>query len=332
MIRTIEQRTFEALVKDFGNTFNQPGFSLEEQTRAAKAGDNEAADMVAAAIVRIAFITPTVAVALMDDVTRGWFDLAPEALATPQQQRANLAELSEPGALGDAFWNDFWGFVCDPNPSTGGDEITARVASLAANRAAGFNEHAERAVKTHPGAIDAAHRDMPPRLTLETLGRQPEGSLGHDFYRLIVDNNFNLEVLDREAIGLANLSPALSYLNTRILQMHDVWHLVGGYRTTVLQEIGISAFQLAQFGHDYSAMLIATAAAASRFKAPEGFNLIMQLIAEGWLHGRQMPAFMAIDWESEWHLPITEIRARHGISAFESIFPADLIEQVRDAA
>ena len=173
---------------------------------------------------------------------------------------------------------------------------------------------------------------MPPKLTLETLEALPDGSLGNEYYRLIVDNDFHLEVLDRESIGFDNTKPALQYLNLRILQMHDVWHIVGGYRTTILQEVGISSFSLAQFNHNYSAMLITTAAVSALKNSPEAFGLAMQIISEGWLHGRTTPYFMDIEWENVWHLPVSEIHARFGIKPFTSIFPADLIEQLGNAA
>ena len=329
MSQTDQQRAFERLVVDIASLGGKA--ELENATRRAKAGEAEAALSVAAAIARIGFATPEAAMPVLDCITTAWLDLAPGTLAVPQgQQEAAFAELATPGLVGPDFWDRFWDFV--GNPGSSGDEVTARVASLGASLHESVKARAIRVAETHPGAADAATRPLPPRLTLDVLGAQPEGSLGHAFYRLIVDNDFNLEVLDREAIGLAEMHPALAYLNTRILQMHDVWHLMGGYRTTALQEVGISAFQLAQFGHGYSGMLIATAAATSAFNSPEAFGLIMQLIAEGWLHGRITPSFMAIEWEKEWHLPIAEIRARHGIRAFESVFPADLIEQMRDAA
>jgi ubiquinone biosynthesis protein Coq4 len=164
------------------------------------------------------------------------------------------------------------------------------------------------------------------------LAAQPDGSLGQDFYRLITDNKFDLEVLDREAIGLSKLPPALAYLNTRILQMHDIWHLVGGYRTTALHEVAISSFQLAQFNHSYSAMFLAVVVASGRFVFPPGLPVLLQVMAEAWLHGRTSPAFMAIRWEAEWHQPATALRTRLGIQPFASLIPADLVEQSRGEA
>ena len=167
---------------------------------------------------------------------------------------------------------------------------------------------------------------------IDALGGLPEGSLGNDLYRMLVDNNFDAEVLDREVIGLANLPPALRYDNTRILQMHDVWHLVAGYQTTSLHEIAISAFQLAQCGLNYSSLFLASVATMRCGKTPAGCGLLMQNITEAWRHGRTTPALMPIHWESEWHETPEQIRARHGITPFKGSFPPDLLEQLAAVA
>jgi ubiquinone biosynthesis protein Coq4 len=332
MSGTEEQAKFETLVENFGSVATT-ACEIKNLSARAKTGDMEAATCVAAAILRIAAIDPGASMAVLDAITRGWFDADAETIETPADQSAMLAGLTKPGKLKADFWASFWRFIDTPfTAERGGDEITAEVASLGSHLPEGFVNLVEAASIAHPGAAGAATRPTPPKLTLDMLGAQPIGSLGHDFYRLITDNNFNLEVLDREEYILQDIPPAQRYLNLRILQMHDVWHLVGGYRTTALQEVAISSFSLAQFGHHYSAMLISTAAVASVFNSIDAFGLSMQVIAEGWLHGRTTPSFMAIEWENEWHLPISEIHARHDIKPFSSIFPADLIEQLQNAA
>ncbi len=332
MPHTKMQTKIEAVVRDF-TTVASTASEIEDLTRRAKAGDTEAATGVVSAIMRVAAVDPGASMAVLDAITRGWLGDEAKAIETPPSHSAMLQTLAEPGKLNAGFWTPFWDFITTPHADDrSGDEVTAMVAALGGNLHESFSERAEAAALVHPGAANAATRPAPPKLTLENLSALPIGSLGHDFYRLITDNNFNLEVLDREAAGLQDMPPAQRYLNLRILQMHDVWHLVGGFRTTVLQEVAISSFSLAQFDHTYSAMLIGTASVASLFNSMDGFGLSMQIIAEGWLHGRTTPSFMAIEWENEWHLPISEIRARHGIKPFTSVFPADLIEQMRDAA
>ena len=270
--------------------------------------------------------------AVLDNLARGWLGESAALPATPPAHAAMLTRLNEAERPDAAFWDGFWDFIDNREASMSGEEVTARVAGLASNLPDSFHTRAEQAAIAHPGTAGAATRPIPEKIELEALGKLPEGSLGHDIYRLIVDNDFHLEVLEREETSLDHMPPALRYLNTRILQMHDVWHLVAGYRTTALQEVGISAFSLAQFDHNYSGMLIATASTSTLFNAPEGFPLVAQLIIEGWQHGRVTPAFMAIEWEKEWHRPVSEIRAQYGIKPFESIYPADLVEQLQSAA
>lgn len=122
-----------------------------------------------------------------------------------------------------------------------------------------FGGIAERAASIHPGADNPSHKQVPARIDLKQLANNPSGFLADELNRMWRDNNFDPEVLDRDAIGLTKLPPALQYLNTRILQMHDVWHLVAGCETSALHEIAISGFQLAQFGHNYSSMFPADA-------------------------------------------------------------------------
>ena len=210
--------------------------------------------------------------------------------------------------------------------------ITVAVAALAGVLDAKYVDLSEAAAIAHPGADSPAEKTVPPLLALKTIEEVPEGSLGRDLHSMWVDNGFDPEVLDRQAIGLDQMSPALRYLNTRILQMHDIWHLVGGYQTTSLHEIAISSFQLAQFGHNYSAMFLATGATMSHVRTPQGFGLLMQNLAESWQHGRQSPSFMAVEWEDYWHKDVETVRCELGISAFKGSFPADLLEQLAAVA
>jgi hypothetical protein len=113
--------------------------------------------------------------------------------------------------------------------------------------------------------------------------------------------------------------------------MHDVWHLVAGYETTSSNEIAISAFQLAQFGHNYSSMFLAAGMAMSITREPRGFCIIMQIVSEAWRHGRETPVMMDIVWENEWENSLDQIRKSHGISTYRSIFPVDLLESIEVA-
>ena len=341
MVEATARKTFEDRVTGFGAFVPTAiagsvgldrafaGF-VDQAARGAKANDLDAAERLAAAFARTAFATPEAIMLVYDSFAHGWLG-GSAALATPSLQAGAAGLLPERAELPETFWAAFWGVVEEAGRISAG-EITSRVAALLGLLPPEFEGRAEAAARSHPGSADAADRPLPPHLTLEMLAAQPGGSLGWDFYRLITDNKFDLEVLDRETIGLAKLPPALAYLNTRILQMHDIWHLVGGYRTTALHEVAISSFQLAQFNHSYSAMFLAVVVASGRFVFPPGLPVLLQVMAEAWLHGRTSPAFMAISWEAEWHQPAAAIREKLGIKPFASLIPADLVEQSRGAA
>ena len=316
MISSEQRRSFEALAAR-----QLDSAAIQAAALAARAGDTAACVPIAAALVQCAFAAPETAEAVYATFRNGWRGEAAKA-AMPEVLSA---------ALSPSFWNAFWQLL-DETAAMDALTITSRVAALGAFVDACLRERAEAVAAHHPKAARPATRTPPPRLTLDELARQPEGSLAHDFWRLIVDNKFDLEVLDRETMNLSSLPPALCYLNTRILQMHDIWHLVGGFHTTALHEIAISAFQQAQFGHGYSAMFLAVVVSRMALSGGEAAPVILQTIAEASQYGADCPSFMAIAWEKEWQAPLSEIRARHGIAGFKGSYPADHFEQLRSAA
>ena len=301
--------------------------AVEAVARRLKAagGEPSLADRadLAARLAHAAFAAPGAVAATYDAAAKGWFG---EPVAGPAIPLDDIA-----AAAPAELWSAFWTLLADLDGGSVGAEVTPRTAALGGQLAEGFRPLAAHAALAYPGVAEAAATGYPPRMTLAALARCPEGSLGHEFYRLIVDNGFDLEVLDREALGLAGLTPPLDYLNARILQCHDLWHIVGGYRTTGLHEVAISGFQLAQFGHNYSAMFLAVVAAGGMMRAPEAYGLILETILSAWVHGRRTPPLIGIPWEDVWDQPTEAIRARFGIGAYVSPFPADLFEQLRAA-
>lgn len=293
--------------------------TLRDALNAAKEGDAEGQRRVAGAMVWTAFSCPHAIEPTYDVIAAAWlgagkFPDIPKGL--PQ------------APLEGSFWDAFFSAVDDAENGYDAASITARVAALGGSVHPSFRQISEDCARRHPGAAAALTNPVPGRTDLDELGACGDSSLGQTLYRMIVDQGYDLEVLDREAIALSALPHSLRYLNTRILQMHDVWHLVAGYQTTATHEIAISAFQLAQFGHNYSAMFLATIATISCTLPRAGFGILMQLIAEGWRHGRQTPPMMDIHWEAEWNRPIEAIREAYGIPVYQSVFPANLFESV----
>ena len=298
---------------------SEPDFdSLPAYTVAAKQADTDAQAILCGAMIWAAFAAPGAIPQTFDCICRA-------QLGLPVSPRALVIQST---SLGEEFWLRFEEILVGPKAGYDATLITVAVASLNAALDPSFAELSEAAAILHSGADNAQTKPVPAMILLSDLAEQPEGSLARELLAMWVENGFDPEVLDREAIGLGQLSPALHYLNTRILQMHDIWHLVGGYQTTSLHEMAISAFQLAQFGHNYSAQFLATVGTMSYLHQPQGFSLLLQNMAEAWVHGCDAPHFMNIEWEQDWHLSKDEVRQKYGIKPFAGSFPPDLLEQL----
>ncbi len=288
--------------------------------RAAKTGDMKAAADLAALLTRAGWVEPAAIIPAYDAAAAGWFGDDPPAVDLT----------GGTGTVSPTLWPDYWAFI-DDMVKTDPGTFTLRTAALGKHVDVGFSRRAGEASLAYPGVPAAVAQGWPERFTMAELEACPDGSLGNEFRRQIVDNNFDLEVLDRDALGLAHMPPPLDYLNVRILQCHDLWHIVGGYHTTALHEVGISAFQLSQFGHNYSAQFLAFIIAKAALRRPEGLALLMEITLGAWRHGRSSPQLLGVSWPDVWDQPTEAVRSRLGVAPYVSPVPPDLVEQLERA-
>jgi ubiquinone biosynthesis protein Coq4 len=295
--------------------------AIAQAVAGAKRGEVAGRIQLTGVMAWVAYACPDATNAVYNNIASAWLGRGP----TPEIP-VGLVE----APLEDSFWDAFWAVIEGPPEGYDALTITVAVASLGGAVHPDFEQIAENHARNHPGAAIALTKPIPGHTDFESLSRCPEKSLGLTLYRMIVENGYDPEVLDRESIKLSAMPHTLHYLNARILQMHDVWHLVAGYTTNSSNEIAISGFQLAQFGHNYSAMFLAAGAAMSTTKEPRGFNIIMQIIMEAWQHGCDTPVMMNIEWENEWNNSLESIRLKYQIPTYKSVFPADLLESIEN--
>ena len=317
----IDRTAFEALSA-------VPGDGDGARSRAAAfRARGEAGDLTALAAMWLnaAAAAPEGLAAIYDGAAEGWLGRAPRAAPMEHKTRP-------PEPIPQAFWAGFWGLIDAPPGSLGAAGVTQRTAALLGLLGAGLSERLGKTALVYPGVAEAVAQGYPERFTLDALARCPPHSLGGEFHSLIVDNGFDLEVLDREALGLAAAPPPHDYLNARILQCHDLWHLAAGYRTTGLHEVAISGFQLGQFGHHYSSLFLAVVLSRLAFERPEAAPVALDTILSAWTHGRESPQLLGLDWEALWDRPVEAVREQIGLTAYVSPWPADLFEQLSAAA
>lgn len=263
--------------------------------------------------------------AIYDAACEGW-------LGKPLGVAAIKTAGAAPEPIPQPFWDALWDLLNEPRQGLEAINLTTKTAALGALVSPRIAERVGRAAIAYPGVSMAISQGYPKKFSLEALARCAPQSLAGQLHALVTDNNFDLEVLDREALGLDKLPPPLDYLNARILQCHDIWHIVAGYQTTALHEVAISAFQLAQFGHHYSSLFLGMALTRLAFERPEGGPILLETILTAWAHGRRTPPLLPVRWEAVWDKPLQEVRTRLGVVPYVSPFPPDIFEQLKVAA
>ena len=289
--------------------------------RAVRAGEPGAAFDVAALALYVAVVAPEPLVAVYDGLCEGWLGAAPDGPA--------VAAPPAPGHVPEAVWTGLRDLVFDPDAGRDPADITVRTAALTDFLSPEYHDRVAAMALRYPGVAEAAAAGVPPRFTLEDLAACPRDSLGGSMHSFVVDNGFDLEVLDRDALKLTDLPYPLDYLNVRILQCHDIWHLVADHKTSGLHEVSISGFQMAQFGHQYSSMFLGMLLAKVAFTQPDAASFTLDTVLTGYRHGRQTPPLLGVEWERVWDRPIPEIRDLLGVTPYDSPYPAWLLEELQ---
>lgn len=267
-------------------------------------------------LARVAWIDPHETIAVYDDLASCWLDGTPLRFDGPPVGDDTLARVAAPGTLPPGLADALWQLAEDGIDSA---TITQRIAAFGGAYPASYREALARAMETHPGWDELSRKTPMPRTRLDDVVGCAPGTLGHAFYHLIVDNGYDIEVLDPDSV--IGFHPAIDPSSRRILQTHEILHLVAGYSTSALHEVAISGFQLAQFGHNYSRDFLATAFTITTVRTAMMAPIVLQVMLEGWRHGRQTRPLMLVDWHDAWNDTIDALRARHGVAPYASLLP-----------
>jgi ubiquinone biosynthesis protein COQ4 len=143
----------------------------------------------------------------------------------------------------------------------------------------------------------------------EALLALPPETLGHQYARF----------MEREQIsagGLANASmegrteeresdPMRQLVSERLRDMHDLWHVAGGYGRDLLGEAALLAFTYAQTRNRGIGFIVLVA--LWRVRGSEG-RPFRELIRAGYRRGRSAAWLPAADWEAMLERPVDAVR------------------------
>lgn len=146
-------------------------------------------------------------------------------------------------------------------------------------------------------------RWIPGEQNLEQLALLPEGSLGQAYAVEMVRLGYDPSL----HAGMEPSSDA-RYVELRLSQTHDLWHVITGFDTSVNGEIGLQAFHLTQFPYPLASVLTAEALLSTTIFEADRLPALVQAIHTGLQMGRRARPLFAQRWEEGWEKPLAQWR------------------------
>jgi ubiquinone biosynthesis protein Coq4 len=160
-------------------------------------------------------------------------------------------------------------------------------------------------------------RYLAPIPVMDALRAMDEGTLGRAFASHIDDNGLDVNKLRESAFIEAHARDGedQGYLAERGFQLHDLFHVLTGYDTSPLGEVGVVSFTAAQTLSPYPTFIMTTRPLQMALYEPELLPFVMDTVAEGWIRGRQADMLVGVRWEDHWAEPLADLRERHNLVA-----------------
>jgi ubiquinone biosynthesis protein Coq4 len=162
-----------------------------------------------------------------------------------------------------------------------------------------------------------AERYLAPVPDMDALRAMEEGTLGRAFATHIDDNGLDVDKLRESAFIEAHARDGddQGFLAERGFQLHDLVHVLTGYDTSPLGEVGVVSFTAAQTLSPYPTFIMTTRPLQMALYEPELLPFVMDTVAEGWIRGRQADMLVGVRWEDHWAEPLADLRERHNLVA-----------------
>jgi ubiquinone biosynthesis protein Coq4 len=109
------------------------------------------------------------------------------------------------------------------------------------------------------------------------------------------------------------------YIELRLSQTHDLWHIITGFDTSLVDEIGLQAFHLPQFPYPLATMLVANSLISTTLKEPELLPQLLAAIVQGFQMGQTAKLLFAQKWEEGWEKPLTQWQSELNIQPIQKL-------------
>lgn len=140
---------------------------------------------------------------------------------------------------------------------------------------------------------------------IDRLLSYPSDSLGFIYAQSMQARGFRAEDLCKDM----QIYSDASYVEARLSQTHDIWHIVTGFGVSGIEEIGLQAFHLPQFPYPLAVSLVSSSLMSSLLFAPQELPALLSAIQTGWEMGKAAKSFFAQKWEAGWEKPLSQWQA-----------------------
>ena len=151
------------------------------------------------------------------------------------------------------------------------------------------------------------HIDIP------ALRRLPEGTLGRTFAEHMIAAN-----LDPSALPKLPSDDAIAFFRAHLYETHDIWHVVTGFETDVVGELGLQAFYQAQIPGPLPSILLAIGFLRSALFDRELTVPFMNALVRGWRMGKTARPLFGVRWDELWSTPLAEVQRQLDVEPVDS--------------
>lgn len=155
----------------------------------------------------------------------------------------------------------------------------------------------------------ADERWRPPTKSLGELSLLPVGSLGKTYSDELMKQGFSPnDLIDKGVVTDLN-----SYVSHRLHETHDIIHVLTGFGTDLVGEMGLQAFELAQNRAPLAVLLIAGSLLRA-LQNDEPLEPLLLALSRGFELGLNADLVIAYKLENHWELSVEEWRKTLGIT------------------
>jgi ubiquinone biosynthesis protein COQ4 len=147
---------------------------------------------------------------------------------------------------------------------------------------------------------------------LDALLKLPTGTLGNAFAHHIVDKGFDPDYFRNRA-----LNDDVDYILMRLRQTHDIWHVITGFDTDPIGELGVKAVEVAQTRRPMAAVVASGGLLRFLLHDPEDLGKVLAGISAGYQMGIKSKPLLAQKWETHWERPVAEWRTMLNLTPFQ---------------